>query len=97
MGGFWSIFSNQTFRISYWNIVEQFKTLRNGVGLFEKSHYFHRTPYLDGGGIKYPSILVRPLQSHCHAAMLQHHLLSEIGPWRWQGELDVDDGDVLGQ
>jgi len=32
MGEIWSIFSNETFRMSYWHIAEQFKTLRSGVG-----------------------------------------------------------------
>jgi hypothetical protein len=28
----WSFFFNQTFRISYWHLVEQIETLRSGVG-----------------------------------------------------------------
>ena len=44
MGGFWSIFSYKTFRISYWNIVEQFKTLRSGVGAIWKITFFLPDP-----------------------------------------------------
>ncbi len=42
----WSFFFNQTFRISYWYLVEQIETLRGGVGAIWKKHiFFHRTPY----------------------------------------------------
>jgi hypothetical protein len=31
MGRFWSVFFKETFRISYWHLVEQIQTLRSGI------------------------------------------------------------------
>ncbi len=47
MGRFWSIFFNETFRISYWHQVEQIKILRSGIGAISKNHIFS-TSHLNG-------------------------------------------------
>jgi hypothetical protein len=50
MGRFWSIFFNETFRMSYWNIEEQFTTLKNGGGGgFEKITIFPPDPLMPSG------------------------------------------------
>jgi hypothetical protein len=44
MDPFHTIFLNETFRISYWYIVEQFKTLRSVWVVFEKITFFPLGP-----------------------------------------------------
>ncbi len=40
----WSFFFNQTFRISYWHLLEQIETLRGGIGAIWKKHIFYSGP-----------------------------------------------------
>jgi hypothetical protein len=48
MGWFWSIFFNETFRISYSHLVEWIRTLGSGIQTIGKNHNFlGRTPYLN--------------------------------------------------
>jgi hypothetical protein len=45
----WSFFFNQTFRISYWHLVEQIETLRGGIGAIWKKHIFSTGPPIVSG------------------------------------------------
>ncbi len=44
MGRFWSKKINETFRISYWHLVEQIKHSEVELGPFEKNTFFPPDP-----------------------------------------------------
>ena len=60
-----SIFFNQTFRMSYWYIVEQFRALRSGLGGMLKNHIFSCGP---------PTQNCDTSEKFCNAELLNHSL-----------------------